>query len=116
MTDQNITFAEAYYKAYNDKDLKAIARHLCPDVQLVAPMGESSGREAVLEAAKRFLTIINSVEIRARFGSGDQVMLAYDLNYGKPAAICRTAVLMTFKEGLIARLELFYDARPFGNL
>lgn len=116
MTDQKITFAEAYYKAHNDKDLKAIARHLCPDVQLVAPMWEASGREAVLEAAKRFLTIIDSVEIRARFESGDQVMLAYDLNYGKPAAICRTAVLMTFTEGLIARLELFYDTRPFGSL
>jgi SnoaL-like domain len=116
VTDTNVAFAEAYYKSYNEKDLTAIARHLHPAVQLVAPMGKSLGKDAVLEAVKRLLGIVKSIEIRAKFGSGDQVMLAYDLSYGEPAKVCPTAVLMSFKDGLIVRIELFYDARPFGNL
>ena len=30
-----------------------------------------------------------------------------------PIGMIQTAALMTFKDGLIARIELFYDARPF---
>lgn len=36
-----------------------------------------------------------------------------DVDLDKPSGICRTAVLMTFKNGLIASIELFYVARPF---
>jgi hypothetical protein len=116
MIEHHVALAESYYAAFNDKDLSAIKRHLHPEVRFISPMGESSGRDSVLEAAGRLIGIIKSIKVRAKFGAGDQVMLAYDLYYGERAAICRAAVLMNFKDGLIARLELFYDARPFGNL
>jgi ketosteroid isomerase-like protein len=116
MVEDNIAFAKSYYNAFNNKDIEAIARHLHPDVHFVAPMGESTGIDDLLGAATRLIGVLKSITIRASFGAGDQVMLAYDLNYGEPIGICRVAVLMNFKEGLIARIELFYDARPFGNL
>jgi hypothetical protein len=50
---------------------------------------------------------------RAKFASSDEVMLAYDLEFSEPIGMCRTAALMIFKDRLIARLELFLDARPF---
>jgi hypothetical protein len=40
-------------------------------------------------------------------------MLAYDVDLGEPTGMCRTAVLMTFDNGLITCIELFFDARPF---
>lgn len=113
VTERNVTSAEAYYKAMNDKDLAGVARHLHPEVRFVGPMADLVGKEAVLEAAKRFVTLIKSLRVRAKFGSDDTAMLAYDVDFGEPIGICRTAVLMTFKEGLIASIELFYDARPF---
>jgi hypothetical protein len=39
--------------------------------------------------------------------------LTYDVDFGEPIGICRTAELMTFEGSLIMRIELFYDARPF---
>jgi hypothetical protein len=30
-----------------------------------------------------------------------------------PGGLCRATALMTFKDGLIARDELFFDASPF---
>ena len=112
-TERNVTTAEAYYEAMNNKDLAGVARHLHPDVRFVGPMADLVGKEAVLEAAKRFVTLIKSLRVRAKFGSDDTAMLAYDVDFGEPIGICRTAVLMTFKQGLIASIELFYDARPF---
>jgi hypothetical protein len=43
-------------------------------------------------------------------------MLAYEADFGEPVGICRTAVLMTFKDDLIVLIELFYDARPFARI
>ena len=116
MSDNNIATAIAYYDAYNKKDIVSITRYSHPDIHFIAPMGESNGRDSVLEAVKRFLTVIKKIEIREKFSFNDQVMLVYDLIYGESSALCRTAVLMNFKENLITRLELFYDVRPFGNL
>lgn len=116
MADTNISVALAYYKAFENKDVETITKILHHDVEFIAPMGNSKGREAVVEAAKRLLPLIKSIDVRAKFGSGDQVMLVYDLNLTAPVDRCPSAVLMTIKDGMIRRTELFYDARPFGNL
>ena len=110
---ENTLSAVAYYKAMADKDLTGMARHLHADVRLVTPMEELTGKEAVLEAAKRLLNFIKSVKVQAQFGSEDQAMLTYDMDFAEPIGICRAAALMTFKGGLIVRNEVFFDASPF---
>jgi ketosteroid isomerase-like protein len=115
MTERNVASAEAYYKAMNDKDLSGMARHLHPDIRLVTPMEDLTGKEAVLEAAKRLLPLINSIKVHAKFGSEDQAMLTYDIDFVEPIGVCRAAALMTFNDGLIMRNEIFFDARPFAK-
>ena len=111
--ERNVASAEAYYQAMNDKDLSSMALHLHPDVRLVGPMDALTGKEAVLEAANRLFNLIKSIKVHAKFGSDDQAMLTYDMDFAEPVGVCRAAALMTFKNGLIARNELFFDARPF---
>jgi ketosteroid isomerase-like protein len=113
MAEKNVTSAEAYYRAMNDKDAGGVARHLHPDVQFVGPMATLAGKDAVLEAAKRFMSLIKEIRIQAELASEDQVMLTYDGDFGEPIGICRTAVWMTLRDDLIARIEIFFDARPF---
>jgi SnoaL-like domain len=113
MTQSNAASAEAYYKAMSDKDLRAMALYLHPEVRLVTPMEDLSGRDAVLEAAKKLLGFVRRVEVQARFESGNQAMLAYNMHFAEPAGLCRAAALMTFQNGLIVRNELFFDASPF---
>jgi ketosteroid isomerase-like protein len=115
MTERNVASAEAYYKAMNDKDLSGMARHLHPDIRLVTQMEELTGKEAVLEAAKRLLPLINSIKVHAKFGSEDQAMLTYDMNFAEAIGVCRAEALMTFKDALIMRNEVFFDARPFAK-
>jgi ketosteroid isomerase-like protein len=115
MTEKNVASAVAYYKAMADKDLTSMARHLHPDVRLITPMEELTGKEAVLEAAKRLLPLINSIKVHATFGSEDKAMLTYDMDFPAPVGVCRAAALMTFRDGLIMRNEIFFDARPFNK-
>ena len=113
MTEKNVASAVAYYKAMADKDLTGMARHLHPDIRLVTPMEELTGEEAVLAAAKRLVNLIKSIKVHAKFGSEDQAMLTYDMDFAEPIGVCHAAALMTFKDGLIVRNEIFFDARPF---
>jgi hypothetical protein len=115
MPEKNVASAAAYYKAMADKDLAGMARRLHLDVRLVTPMEELTGKEAVLEAAKRLLPLINSIQVRGKFGSEDQAMLTYDMDFAAPIGVCRAAALMTFKDGLIMRNEIFFDSRPFNK-
>ena len=80
----NINIAGLYYEAMNNKDLNKIALYLHPKVKFLGPLAELDGKDAVLESAKGFLGIVDSVKTRVKFASGNQVMLAYDLNCVSP--------------------------------
>ena len=111
--EQNLAAAMAYYRGFEQKDPDAIARHLHPDVRFKGPLAELTGKAAVAEAAKRLSTILRGITFRAQFAAGQQVMLAYDLHCLEPIGLQPAAVLMSFRDGLIAELQLYYDPRPF---
>lgn len=115
MTAKNITSALAYFQAMNNRDLTGMEQHLHPEIQFIGPLAKIKGKEGVLKAVKPLLALCNNLKMRAQFSEGDQVMLAYDIDFQDPIGHTRTAVLLTFKEGLIIRYEVFFDARPFGK-
>ncbi len=111
--ERNAASAESYYQAMNDKNLPAMAQYLHPDVRLISPLDALTGKEAVLEAASRLFNFMKGVKVRATVSSDGQAMLTYDMDFAEPVGVCRAAAWMTFKDGLIASNELFFDARPF---
>ncbi|MFI5342725.1 MAG: nuclear transport factor 2 family protein [Chlamydiales bacterium] len=113
MSENNLDSATAYYQAMGNKNISVMEKLLHPEVRLISPLADITGKDAVLNSVKQFLTLFNKLTIRAKFGAGDQAMLAYDLDCPAPFEIIRGAALLTFEEGLIIRYELFYDARPF---
>ena len=113
VTKKNMAIAEAYYTALREKNTREMGKYLHPNVQFLGPLADMAGKEAVLEAAEKFRAFIKNLTIRATFGSKNQAMVVFDLDCPAPVGVCRSATLMTIEEGLITRLELFYDARPF---
>lgn len=111
--DKNAALGEKYYKALNSKNLSEVVPLLHPEIQFISPMVELRGQPSALEAMKRFSGLARSITIRAKFGSENQAMLVYDVDFGDPIGISRSATLMSFRDGLISRIETFYDARPF---
>jgi len=76
-------------------------------------MEDLTGKDAVVAAAKKLLNFIQSIEVQAKFESETQAMLAYNMHFAEPIGACRAAALITFKDGLIVRNELYFDASPF---
>jgi hypothetical protein len=111
MNNDNLVLAEAYYLAMGEKNIEKVEKCLHPNVKFTTPLGKIEGKEQLLEAARGFTSFFKTLTIRTKFGSGDQAVIVYDLE--APFGHLPTAALMTFKENLISKIELFYDARPF---
>jgi len=103
----------SYLDAWSRKDLEGVAAQLHPDVHFKGPMQELNGRDAVLASATRIFPLLEKLNVRAQFISGDQAMFVYDFVCHEPIGLCRTAELVRFQDNLIRETELFFDARPF---
>jgi hypothetical protein len=112
MNQANLNTALSYYQFMSQKNISELGQYLHPDIELISPLSTIKGIPAVLNACKGFVQIFHELKIKSQFSSDNQVMLAIDLDCPKPLGIFHTAVLMTFKDNLIVRNELFYDARP----
>ena len=111
--DGNLAIAEAYYNHMLKKNFDAMEQCLHPDVHFISPLAEMSGRGDVAKSARNLSNILASIEIRAKFSSGNQIMFAYDFMFPQPIGKLRSAVLMEFKDNLISKIELFFDGSLF---
>jgi len=109
----NLTIAESYYNAMLAEDFNKMAGYLHDNVHFIGPLAEMHCKDAVVTAAKNFGGILQDIQIRSRFAAGDQIMFAYDMVVPAPIGKFRAAVLMEFRDRLISKIELFYDASPF---
>ncbi len=108
-----LQMAESYYQAMNEKDLAKVKQYWHPEVQLISPFARESQGGSISDAMTRFMAAFTNLKVRAKFGSGDQVMLAIDVEYPLSVGKLTTAVLMTFRDNLIGSIELFHDTKPF---
>lgn len=113
MMQNNIDTAIAYYQAMNAKNIPGVEKYLHPNVRFITPLADITGKEALMPAIRGFMSLLKTLTIRATCASEDQVMLAYNVEFPAPIGVSRSVAFMTFNNGLITHIELFYDARPF---
>ncbi len=113
MIRNNAASAEALYTAFGEKNVAEMEQYLHPDMHFMGPLAELTGKQAYLESAKNFADFFKSLNIRHVLGSENTAAVIYDVELPDPIGISRAVSLMTFQGGLITKIELFYDARPF---
>ena len=113
MENNNVARAEAYYTLVGQKDGEGIKKYLHPDVEFYGPLSNSKGKDAVVKATTGFMNTFKSLSIRAQFGAEDQAIIVYDVDIPGIAKDFPGASLLTFRDGLIVRIELFFDASNF---
>ena len=103
----------SYLDAWSRKSIEDVAAMVHPDVSFKAPMQELHGRAAYVEATRRVFTLLERMDVRAQFISGERAVLVYDFVCRDPIGVSRTAEMVRFHGGLLCETELFFDARPF---
>lgn len=112
MTSQQTTAVE-YYHAIGNRDVPGFTKFLDPHVEFYSPLASLKGKEAVTQTTTNFMNAITSLRIRCAFDSKDQAMVVYDVDIPGLANTFPGASLLTFRNHLIVRVELFHDASLF---
>ncbi len=113
MTKNNVDIAHTYYTAVGEKRLDDVKKYIHSEIRFSAPLAKIKGKEEFLTAVQNFINFFKNLQVRTTFGSEDQVLVVYDVDCPEPIGKIPTSALMTFQEGLIIGIELFYDGRPF---
>lgn len=103
---------EEYYTLVGKKDVEKIKPFLHEEVELYSPLASVRGKSAVAESTGHFMQAIQSLKIRSSFGNPDQAMIVYEVDMPGVSSHFAGASLLTFREGKIVRIDLFYDSRP----
>lgn len=104
---------EKYYQHIGNKNIEEVSQFLDPSVEFFGPLAHLQGKKAVLQATENFIKMFQSLTIKAKFGSDDQAMIVYEVNIPGMAEKFPGASLLSFRDGLIVRVELFYDGSRF---
>ena len=112
-----MNLGEVYYQALQNKDIDAVGRLIHDDVVLSGPMMDDlHGREAFLEGCKQWFSMLIKIVSHEQFAAGDQAVFIKEVHYPEPIGMVRTADMMTFRDGLLIKAELFYDASPMAAM
>lgn len=115
METNTVALAEAYYRLVGEKNAEGFKKYLHPDVEFYGPLATLKGKEAVIEATSNFMNVFESLTIRAKFGAEGHAMIVYDSNIPGIAKSFPGASFLSFRDGLIVRIELFHDGSRFAE-
>lgn len=113
MHTNHMKLAEEYYTLVGEKNVEGIKKYLHRDVEFYGPLATLKGKEAVIGMTSGFMERIKSLKIQASFASGDQAMIVYESDIPGISSHFPGASLMSFRDGLIVKIQLFFDASPF---
>ena len=111
--------AKGYYRAYERGDRAFVENNLAEGFTFTSPFDEHIGREEYFRRCWPAINIHRKFNFVTVMQEGDRVFIAYDAelrqpNAVHPAARFRNAELMTFEQGKLKSVEVFFGDPPGG--
>jgi ketosteroid isomerase-like protein len=106
---------ERYFDAWTSRDFETARGLLHDDLSFRGPLETLDNADALIQSLKGLAQIVTGAERQGILEGGDQVSVIYDLH---TAAIetAPVAEWYTVREGRIASVRAFFDARPFAAM
>ena len=111
--------AKSYYRAYERHDPSHVAGELAEGFTFTSPFDDHIGREAYFRRCWPATHLHRKFDFVTVMQESDKVFVAYDAemhvpNTTHPAARFRNAELMTFENGKLKSVEVFFGDPPRG--
>jgi ketosteroid isomerase-like protein len=107
---------ERYQRAFGSGDVPTARSLLADDLHFKGPIDEFDSADAYIESLARLATIVTGKEVKKVLADGNDVVTIYDLHTNTPAGTSSVAEWATVRNGRIAELRVFFDARPFAAM
>jgi ketosteroid isomerase-like protein len=106
---------EAYFDAWTSKDFETARSLLHDDLSFKGPIETLDNADGLMESIKGLAQIVTGAERRGLVAQGDQVCVIYDL-HTVPIPTAPVAEWYTVRDGKVASMQAFFDARPFAAM
>lgn len=105
--------ARRYYRAYEKKDRAFVEDHLADGFTFTSPYGDHIGRAEYFERCWPNSERLRKFTFAAVIARGDNVFVLYDCETKEGAAF-RNAEYLTFENGKLKCVEVFFGDPPTG--
>jgi ketosteroid isomerase-like protein len=106
---------ERYFDAWTSKDFETARSLLHDDLSFTGPFEKLDSADALMESIKGLAQVVTGAERRGVIEQGDQACVIYDLHTA-PVPTAPVAEWYMVRDGKIASMEAFFDARPFAPM
>ena len=106
---------EQYFDAWTSKDFEKARSLLHDDLSFEGPIESLNSADALIGSIKGLAQIVTGAERRGLLERGEQVVVIYDL-HTVPIPRAPVAEWYTVRDGKIASMQAFFDARPFAAM
>ncbi len=107
------SLAARYIEAVGLKEYAAVEAILSPRVSFNGPFMKIDSAPAFIAGLKRMAPIWEGNEVRTVLGDAEQVCVFYNFVTNTQAGAVPCIELLTFEDGRIAKVELFFDRAQF---
>src|SRR5215472_16592569 len=102
---------ESYSRALSARDFETAHALLADDLRFEGPIDTFDRADDYMNAIKGLLAMARGLEHQATIAEGDEVAVFYRLD--TPVAVAPVAEWYSVRDGKIAQLRAYFDARPF---
>ena len=103
---------ERYFDAWTSKDFETARNLLHDDLSFTGPFETVDRADALLQSLRGLSQFVTGAERRGMLEQGNEVAVIYDL-HTVPVESSAVAEWYTIRDGKIASIQAFFDARPF---
>jgi ketosteroid isomerase-like protein len=107
---------ERYHGAFGSGDVQAARSLLADDLHFKGPIEEFRNADDYMKSVGKLAQIVTGSDVKKVVAEGDDVVTIYDLHTNTPAGTSNIAEWATVKNGKIAEMRVFFDARPFAAM
>lgn len=107
---------ERYKQAFGSGDVPKARSLLADDLHFTGPIDEFHSADDYVQSLAKLGRIVTGTDVKKVLADGDDVVTIYDLHTNTPAGTSAVAEWATVKDGKIAKLRVYFDARPFAAM
>jgi ketosteroid isomerase-like protein len=107
---------ERYKQAFGSGDIGAARSLLADEFHFAGPFEEFDNPDDYLQSLAKLAPIVTGIDVKKMLVDGDDVVTIYDLQTNTPAGTSAVAEWATVRDGKIAELRAYFDARPFAGM
>jgi ketosteroid isomerase-like protein len=106
---------ERYFDAWTSKDFATARALLHDDLSFTGPFETLDRADALMQSLQGLAQVVTGAERRGLIAEGDDVAVIYEL-HTVPVDSANVAEWYTVRDGKIASIQAFFDARPFAAM